>query len=54
MHPLMHVVLAQCYFSTAFYPDAERVIWMRSQTGLFDLRRTDPCLATFFFINIAT
>ena len=30
MHAIMFVVLAGCYFSTAFYPDAERVIWMRS------------------------
>ena len=29
----MLVVLAGCYFSTAFYPDAERVIWMRSRNS---------------------
>ena len=29
----MSVVLAGCYFPTAFYPDAERVIWMRSRNS---------------------
>ena len=33
MHASMSVVLAGCYFSTAFYPDAERVIWMRSRNS---------------------
>ena len=29
----MFVVSAQLYFSTAFYPDAERVICMRSRNS---------------------
>ena len=33
MHASMFVVLDGCYFSTAFYPDAERVIWMRSRNS---------------------
>ena len=33
MHALMFVVLTGCYFSTAFYPDAERIIWMRSRNS---------------------
>ena len=33
MHPLMHVISAQCYFSTAFHPDAKCVIWMRSRNS---------------------
>ena len=35
MHALMFVVLAGWYFSTAFYPDAERTIWMRTKTVKF-------------------
>ena len=33
MHPLMQIVSAQCYFSTAFYTDTERFIWMRSRNS---------------------
>ena len=33
MHASMSVVLAGCYFSNAFHPDAERVIWMRSHNS---------------------
>ena len=36
MHALMFVVLAGCYFATAFYPDdAERIIGMRTETVKF-------------------
>ena len=30
MHILNHFVTAQCFLLLLFYPDAERVIWIRS------------------------
>ena len=29
MHGLTLVISAECYFSTAFYPDTEHVIWTK-------------------------
>ena len=49
MHILNRFVTAQCFLLLLFYPDAERVIWMRSgnsELAYFQTRK--HCFTTMF------